>query len=359
MKQENLKISGNLLLRMQKFVLILFLFLLASCVQVETEKVKIGAILPMTGTFAFYGEDQRTGIDVALEEVGDRVEVIYEDSAGENPKAVAAFSKLTNVDGANIIITSTSWISNAVYSQAAENNILQVIIASAAFKRTLNDTALRFTVDIKDEAPYILEYLKPFSSVAVLHLNNDYGKGWAEMIQKALSGKVVAVEAYNPGDTDVNAQLSKIKAANPDVLVLVSTGKEGGLFAKKARELGIDVPFASQRPIQSPELLQAGDAVEGLVYSYPAYDANHKFVSRYKEKYGKEPTVFAAEAYDSVKSIAAGVGACGSNTGCVYRAFANSSYDGALGHVTFDAKGDAHYPFVLKQVKNGKWVPYS
>jgi branched-chain amino acid transport system substrate-binding protein len=310
----------------------------------------------MTGTFAFYGEDQRTGIDVALEEVGDRVEIIYEDSAGENPKAIAAFSKLTDIDGANIVISSTSWISNAVYSQAVEKNVLQVIIASAAFKRTLNDTALRFTVDVKDEAPYILEYLKPFSRVAVLHLNNDYGKGWAEMIQKALSDKVAAVEAYNPGDTDVNAQLSKIKASNPDVLVLVSTGKEGGLFAKKARELGIDVPFASQRPIQSPELLQAGDAVEGLVYSYPAYDVNHRFVSRYKEKFGKEPTVFAAEAYDAVKSIVGGVGSCGSNAGCVYRAYVNSSYDGALGHVTFDEKGDAHYPFVLKQVNDGKFV---
>lgn len=341
---------------MKSFLFFFLLFLVACAQTGNHEKVKVGAILPMTGTFAFYGEDQRTGIDVALEEVGDRVEIIYEDSAGENPKAIAAFSKLTDIDGANIVISSTSWISNAVYSQAVEKNVLQVIIASAAFKRTLNDTALRFTVDVKDEAPYILEYLKPFSRVAVLHLNNDYGKGWAEMIQKALSDKVAAVEAYNPGDTDVNAQLSKIKASNPDVLVLVSTGKEGGLFAKKARELGIDVPFASQRPIQSPELLQAGDAVEGLVYSYPAYDVNHRFVSRYKEKFGKEPTVFAAEAYDAVKSIVGGVGSCGSNAGCVYRAYVNSSYDGALGHVTFDEKGDAHYPFVLKQVNDGKFV---
>src|SRR3972149_10751786 len=95
----------------------LFLFLI-SCTQVVEEKVKVGAVLPMTGTFAFYGEDQRTGIEVALEEVGDKINVIYEDSAGENPKAVAAFNKLTNVDSSKIVITSTSWISNALYSQA-------------------------------------------------------------------------------------------------------------------------------------------------------------------------------------------------------------------------------------------------
>jgi branched-chain amino acid transport system substrate-binding protein len=128
------------------------------------------------------------------------------------------------------------------------------------------------------------------------------------------------------------------------------------LFAKKARELGINAPLASQRPIQSPELLQAGDAVEGLVYSYPAYDVNHKFVARYKEKFGKEPTVFAAEAYDSVITIANAVEKCGEDTSCLHQFFVGSSYDGALGHVTFDDKGDAHYPFVLKQAKDGKFA---
>ncbi len=338
---------------MKRFLLIL-LFLI-SCVPVAEEKIKVGAILPMTGTFAFYGEDQRTGIDIALEEVGDEIDVIYEDSAGENTKAVAAFNKLSNVDNSKIVITSTSWISNAVYSLAADANILQAIIASAAFKRTREDKAVRFTVDVKDEAPYILDYLKDFKKIAVLHLNNDYGKGWAEMLKKNLSAKVVAVETYNPGDADVSTQLSKIKAKNPDMLILVSTGKEGGLFAKKARELGITAQFASQRPIQSPELLQEAEAVEGMVYSYPAYDVNHKFVSRYKEKFGKEPTVFAAEAYDTVITIAKAVEKC-ADTACMHSYFVSSSYDGALGHVTFDEKADAHYPFVLKQVKDGKFV---
>jgi len=355
MIQKNLKTSNSLPVNMQKIVVFVALFFLISCVQIaETEKVKVGAILPMTGTFSFYGEDQRTGIEVALEEVGDKVEVLYEDSAGDNAKAVTAFDKLTNVDGSEIVITSTSWISNAVYSQAADANVLQAIIASAAFKRTRDDKAVRFTVDVKDEAPYILDYLKNFNKVAVLHLNNDYGKVWAEILKKNLP--VVAIEAYNPGDQDVSTQLTKIKAADPDVLVLVSTGKEGGLFAKKARELGINVPLASQRPIQSPELLQAGDAVEGLVYSYPAYDVNHKFVSRYKEKFGKEPTVFAAEAYDSVITITKAIEQCGEDASCIHKFFVNNSYDGALGHVTFDEKGDSHYPFLLKQVKDGKFV---
>lgn len=312
----------------------------------------------MTGAFSFYGEDQRSAINIALEQVGNKINVIYEDSAGENPKAVAAFNKLTNVDGAKIVVTSTSWISNSVYTQAADAKILQAIIASAAFKRTLNDSAVRFTVDVKDEAPYILDYLKKFNRAGILHLNNDYGKGWAEQLKNSLGEKAVAVETYSPGDTDVNTQLTKIKAANPDVLVLVSTGKEGGLFAKKARELGINAQLVSQRPIQSPELLQAGDAVEGMVYSYPAYNTEHPFVTVYKAKYGKEPTVFAAEAYDTIITLAKATEECKTDTACIYNWFVNKEYDGALGRVKFDEKGDAHYPFILKHVKEGKFVVY-
>ena len=340
------------------WLLLLVILLIGCAPAAKTEKTTVGLILPLTGTFSFYGEDQRTAAELALEEVGDKINVIYEDSAGENAKAVTGFNKLANVDGAKIISTSTSWISNSVYSQAVDQKILQIIVASAAFKRTLNDTAVRFTVDVKDEAPYILDYLKQFNRVGIIHLNNDYGKTWAELLKKSLGEKAVAVETYNPGDTDVNTQLTKIKAANPDALVLVSTGKEGGMFAKKARELGINAQLVSQRPIQSPELLAAGSAVEGLVYSYPAYNTQHPFVTVYKTKYGKEPTVFAAETYDSLITLAQAIEQCKTDTDCLHKWYINREYDGALGHVKFDEKGDAHYPFILKQVKGGKFVAY-
>ncbi|MEM3154005.1 MAG: ABC transporter substrate-binding protein [Candidatus Woesearchaeota archaeon] len=340
---------------MRKVSVFLMLFLVA-CVQVAEEKTKVGVILPLTGPFAFYGEDGRIAMELALEDVGDKIEIIYEDSGGENTKAVAAFNKIVNVDGAKVVITSTSWISNAVYSQAADANIFQGIIASAAFKRTREDKAVRFTVDVADEAQYIIDYLEQFNRIAILHLDNDYGKGWAEELKQKLSDKVVAVEKYAPTDIDVSVQLSKIKAVNPDVLVLASTAKEGGLFARKSKELGIDAQLVSMRPIQNPQLFEETEAVEGLVYSYPKHNQNHSFISRYIAKYGKEPTVFAVEAYDAVIEIARAAEKCNADTKCMHQSFVNNEYYGALGHVKFDAKGDAHYPFVLKQVRDGKFV---
>lgn len=341
-----------------KRLLFAFLLVLAAC-SPQSDKTVVGAILPLSGAFAFYGQDGQNALALAQEDIGDDIQFVYEDSAGDNTKAIAAFNKLTNIDGTKIVITSTSWISNAVYSQAADQNVLQGIIASAGFTRTRNDSkAVRVTVDVKEEAAFLSRHLGQYNRIANLHLNNDYGKGWAESLKKNLGAKVVATEAYSPGDTDVSAQLAKIKAANPDVLVLTSTGKEGGLFAKKAREQGITVPLVSQRPIQSPELLQEAKAVEGMVYSYPAYNAGHSFVTRYKEKYGKEPTVFAVEAYDLAILIAQATESCDTDTACMYTWFQGREHDGALGHIDFDTVGDAHYPFQLKQVTNGQFVTY-
>jgi branched-chain amino acid transport system substrate-binding protein len=346
------------MLKIMKQLLFAFLLLLAAC-SAPSDKIIVGAILPLSGAFAFYGQDGQNALALAQEDIGDKITFIYEDSAGDNTKAIAAFNKLTNIDGAKIVITSTSWISNAVYSQAADQNVLQGIIASAGFTRTRNDSkAVRATVDVKEEAAFLVQHLDKYNRVANLHLNNDYGKGWAESLKTRLGAKVVATESYAPGDTDVSTQLAKIKAANPDVLVLTSTGKEGGLFAKKAREQGITVPLVSQRPIQSPELLQEAKAVEGLVYSYPAYNAGHAFVTRYKEKFGKEPTVFAVEAYDLAILLAQAAESCGEDTACIYAWFQGREHDGALGHIDFDKTGDAHYPFQLKHVTNSQFVTY-
>lgn len=322
-------------------------------------EVVVGAILPLSGAFTVYGDDEKKAFDIAAEEVKGTLRVVYEDSGGDNAKALAAYQKLTSIDGARMVVTSTSWVSNAIYPQAADTKVVQLIIASAAFRRTRDDAAIRFTVDVSDEAAFLAEYLRRYNRIALLSLNNDYGKGWAEQLKRELRENVVASESYLPTESDASAQLAKIKAANPDALVLISTAKEGGLFARKARELGINAAFVGTRPIQQQQLLEGKDAVEGLVYSYPDYNLNHPFVARYRERYGAEPSVFSAEAYDVLVTLAQAVKECGQDNACIARWYHSRVVEGALGKITFDEKGDAHYAFALKQVKQGQFVRYT
>jgi len=335
-------------------VIALLGMVLLSCTQ--KEEISIGAILPLTGNVAYVGEDARNGMNLALEEIGNLFTIIYEDSAGENQQAIAAFQKITQANNANIIVTSTSWISNALYTEAKETETLQLVIASAVFHREQNDKAIRFTVDVLNEAIFIAEYLQQFERVGLLYMNNDFGQGWAEQLGNKLTNLIVS-EAYELTELDVSTQLSKIKAANVDALMLASGGRETALFARKAREIGITAQLVSARPAESKEL-QDEPATEGIIYSYPAYDIEHPFVENYVTKYGKQPTIFSAEAYDLIITLNEAIKECKENTKCIHDWYKNNSYKGALGTVTFDSLGDASYSFTLKEVSNGKFELY-
>jgi branched-chain amino acid transport system substrate-binding protein len=321
------------------------------------ENITIGAILPFTGTEADIGLEEQRAIEMALEEVGDGIRVVYEDGGGDKTKGVTAFQKLVTTDDLTVVVTCQSWTSNAIYPLAVDEGVVHACIGSAVFARTLEeDKAVCFTVGASDEAERLAEYLQQFNRIAIMYMNNDYGRGWRDQLKSIFDERVVAAEGYELDETDFGAQLAEIKTAEPDALVLLSTW-EAGMIANQARGLGIDAQLASTRPIERPAVLQES-AVEDLVYTYPAYNTEHPFVTRYVAKYGEQPTVFAAEAYDTIMTLARAIEECGADPTCIHSWYVNREYNGALGHVRFDEQCDAHYPFILKQVHNGAFLPY-
>jgi ABC-type branched-subunit amino acid transport system substrate-binding protein len=122
--------------------------------------------------------------------------------------------------------------------------------------------------------------------------------------------------------------------------------------------MGIRAQLVGTRPIETPDLIADPVAVEGLVYTYPSFNSSHPFVEEYAARYGRLPTVFAAEAYDAITTLAQAASECGIDTACIHGWYRGRAYDGALGHVVFDNNGDAHYPLLLKEVRSGAFVEY-
>mgnify|MGYP001604528364 FL=1 len=266
-------------------VALMALLLLAACAQEQTalnEPITVGVMLPLTGPHAVPGEEARQGVELALEEVGDRIKVTYEDHAGDTKKAVAGFSKLVDVDGVNFVLTSQSWISNGVYPLAADKGVWQGAVFSTAFKRTRDaDNAVLFTSKVDEDAPFLASYAQRFDRVGLMYLNNDFGKVWYDNLRALLGEKLVAAEAYDAADPDTGTQLSKIKATNPDLLIILGSGNEGGLVARKARELGINAQFAGMFGLQQKGFIVDPAAVEGTVYTYPFIDDKHPLVATF------------------------------------------------------------------------------
>jgi len=320
----------------------------------ETKPVVVGAILPFIGAQADIASEEKNAIEMALNDTGRKFKVIYEDSAGENPLAIAAFHKLVDKDNASIVITCASWISNVISPLAAERGILQCALGSATFNRTNGGKAVVFTVSMNEESKCLVSYLQRFNRTAIIYMNNDYGRAWFRMLKTSMPGTIVSSESYELNQTNYSSQLTKIREARPDMLVLISSA-EGASIARQARQLGINASLASTRPIERPDILEE-PAVNGLVYSYPSYNTTGPFFARYAEKYNQQPTAFGAEAYDAIVTLDSATQNRSDRIDDIYRWYLNREYTGALGKVSFDGSGNAHYPVILKQIRDGKFV---
>jgi len=190
--------------------------------------------------------------------------------------------------------------------------------------------------------------------IAILYINNAWGKGVTEefiRIYKTLGGSIAAKEACKEGDRDFRVQLVKIREVKPSALFCPTMPKEGGIILKQIKELGINLPIYGADAWSVDELInEARNAAEGVMYTYPAQFVGKEyqaFLSVYKEKYGDNPDVNAAGAYDAVKILAMcmskvlrkGLLLTGDNIREELEVVKN--YMGATGNTTFDENGDS------------------
>lgn len=154
--------------------------------------------------------------------------------------------------------------------------------------------------------------------------NNDWAVSGYKTIEKTLKDKgieIIATETFADKDTDYSAQLTKIASLKPDAVMVSSLYQEAALVLKKAREIGITVPFVGTNGFNSPELIKiAGAAADGAVVASPWFPGKQdekvqKFIADYKAKYNnKVPDQFAAQSYDALYMFASALEKAGSTT---------------------------------------------
>jgi len=314
----------------------------------------VGVILPFSSAFTSIANEQKNAIESAVKEFDD-IKVIYKDSKSDEAGAIEAFNELTNMQSPPFaIISCASWVATALHPLAAKEDIFHIVIGSAIIERTQPKHTVRFTLDVNQEEKQLANYLTKFNRIAIYNMDNGYGNNWKKTIERHLGDKIVKAIAYNPKNKDFKDNLAEIKKANPDALVLLSAGN-AAIIAKQAREVGITAKFVGTRPIERPELLQEAQYTDGLVYTYPSYDRYHPMIAKYTKEYGNPPTIFGVEAYDSMKSLLTASKEGNHSPEALFDWYAGRTYIGALGEVQFDENGDANYPYMYKEISDGKF----
>ncbi len=344
----------------------------------KDDVIRIGAILPLTGDAAQWGIPPQKGAQLAVEQInkkgginGRHLELIIEDSRAEPKEGISAFNKLIATHDIKIVLGAVaSSVTLAVAPLAERNHVLLISPASTSPKISqAGDYIFRVIPSDDVRGKVFAEYLfndANIRSVSILYINNEGGVGNKETFKNRfvqLGGEIITEEAYSQTTTDVRTQLTKIKSTQTQALVVVSYPKDTIHVMKQSLELNLGKPLYFQtEAVEDPQVLrEAGVAAEGAIYILPAMAGGEiptLFSKNYQKKYGQEPGLFAAEAYDIVYLIASALEPkleTNVPSDVLRDYFYNlKDYSGASGIITFDENGDVQKPMAIKQILNGQ-----
>jgi branched-chain amino acid transport system substrate-binding protein len=297
---------------------------------VLSAEVKIGAAEALTGPAAKYGVAIKNGFTLAADEInakggvnGDKLVLIAEDEQGKKEEAINVFKKLIFQDKVLMIFGPT--LSNSAFAADPIANAAKVVVFGTSNTAdgitAMGPFTFRNSVMEADVLPVTVRAaVKHFSlkKVTVIYGNDDaFTKSGYDVFKSTLEAQKIPVtttETYAKGDVDFKAQLTKIKATNPDAMVCSCLAEEAANIILQTRSLGMKQPFIGGNGLNSPKLFEiAKDSGDNTVMGSPwsaenAAPANKAFIAAYKAKFNADPDQFAAQAYDAMHIVAEALG---------------------------------------------------
>ncbi|MBW2990395.1 ABC transporter substrate-binding protein [Candidatus Woesearchaeota archaeon] len=324
-------------------VIALLLVLIGGCTQTPTaqviaqDKVKVGALVSLTGQDAYFGNTIHKGLLLAAK--NKDIELIIEDYGSETKNSVTAANKLVNIDKVDVLLTEYSESTEPVLQIIKEKQIPTICVACGSAGIT-QKSILLFRVWPSDEIEVksLVNYAKQkeYDNVAVLKTISVWENSLTEYFEKNWGGEVFVEQAkreYN----DFRTQLLKIKQQSPGFIYLAMYEQKYPQVIKQIRELGIKAEIATTTWINDPTILEAcGKNCEEVIV--PQYaPPTTEFVEAYKQEYKEEPGIGAEVAYDAINIIAELKDYRKTD---FVKTLLNTEYAGASGEISFDYTGD-------------------
>jgi len=354
--------------------------LLASAATFAAEPVKLGFFMSITGRDASFGEASLRGARLAVDELnaaggilGRPVELVVEDNRSAPGESATAAKKLISRDRVVALIgecSSARTLEAAPVAQAAgvplispaSTNPKVTQVGDAVFRVCFIDP---FQGDVI--ATFARRRLGLKRAALLVDATAPYSVGLAEYFTKtftALGGEVVATQKYAAADTDFRAQLTAIRAAQPDAIFLPGYYVAAGLVARQAKQLGLTATLLGGDGFEAPQLLEiGGEALEGVYYSTHFATENtgaasRAFVAAYRARHDTVPNGLSALTYDAIKLVADAARRAGTTEKSALRAAlaATKDFPGVTGRTTINAHRDADKDAAIITVKNGELV---
>ena len=342
------------------------------------DTLKIGVNLELTGSVAAYGNAEKNGINLAVEQInkaggvdGKKIEVITKDNKSENAEASTAATNLAVQSQVNAMIGPATSGSVAAASLNAQKTGVPLLTPSGTqddltidkdgVKKYIFRTTFQDSFQGQVLAQYAYQNLNAKKVVLYYDNSSDYAKGIAEEFQRVYPGEIVTVATFASGDKDFQSALTKFKDLDYDAIVMPGYYTETGIITKQARDMGIEVPILGPDGFNDDSFGDlAGVANTHDVYYVSGYstktalsDKATQFIEAYKKKYGSEPNMFAALAYDSVYMIAEAAKGAKTSIDIADNLAKLSQFDGVTGTMTIDKDHNPIKTALMVKMENG------
>jgi len=316
------------------FIIIGLMLIAAGCgggQGAKKEEVKIGVILPLTGSEAMFGEMEKNSFEMALEELkaagkaaigGKEIKLLFEDDQGKQDVAKSAAEKLVNQDKV-VMLTGgySSACSNVIAGSAQAMNIPFLVVTGSSDDITKKGWQWVFRGAAAPASKYtgalwdmIEKVVKP-KNVALIYENTDFGTSSAKAFRADCEKRginLVFDQAYEHGAIDFKPMLANMRSTNPDMIFAVSYVMDAAMITKQMKELDFNVNLfvGGGAGYTMPEFKEnAGSASEYVASTTlwvpnVAWPGASDYFNKYKQKYGKEPDYHGAQAYATMYIIA-------------------------------------------------------
>lgn len=337
--------------------------------------LKIGIMVPTTGSEATAGKDMENAILLAVDEINKtgkmKITTITGDDACDPQQATAAATKLVSADIDGVVGGYCSGATLPTLKIYGDAGVPFIIAASNSTKlidaNQGNSFLINSTGDAQAKTAMELFTAKGAKKIAIIHQGDGYSENLAKLTKAEWEGKgmeVVAYEVVNKGEQDHSSLVTSIKSKAPDAIFWTAYYADGALVIKQLRQSGFRKLIAVGDGSNSPKLLEiGGKATEGVYcFSNPTVNylpAAKAFKEAYVKKYKQEPDAYSTLSYDAMNLMVDAVTRAGSkDKAAVIKAIAaTKEFNGISGPVSFsDNNTLSKSNFVVLVAKSGKWV---
>ncbi len=296
------------------------------------EPIKIGAVLSVTGPASFLGEPERNTAEMLRDQIneaggllGRPLELIIYDDETDVNKCVLATDRLIKMDGVVAVIgPSISGNTLAIKKDFGKAKLPMVsCAASEKITSPVDPWVFKTPQTDRHAVQKILQDCQHmgYKRLAIITVSNGYGQsGRAVMLELIPAGgfELVADEIYGPKDTDMTAQLTKIKALSPDAIICWGTNPGPAVVARNRVQLGIDTALYMSHGVASKKFIElAGEAAEGLRLpagrlavasmlpdGHPQKAVLVKYIKDYEDRFKIPVSTFGGYSFDAILLLA-------------------------------------------------------